>query len=165
MTTIKRLGTLAAAAALCLAMTAPTMAAADEITVGQFVQRLAQAKGLAATDAHVADVALRGVGVRLPRTLAYDKGLTEGDVARIARELGLNVRTSNPDASFTQAGVDVFFVTFGGELGGDGVASDTNPGLGSGPGNGNGGPPFDPFTKGKHGKGKGKGQVSPTDPE
>ena len=163
MTIIKRVGAIATVAALCLTLAMPVVAA-DDITVGQFVKRLAHSKGLVATDARVADGALRGVGVRLPRELDFSRTLTEGDVAIIARAAGLNVRTSNPDSTFDATAVDVFFVNFGSELGGE-VASDTNPGDGSGPGNGNGGPPFDPFTKGKHGKGKGKGAVSPTEPE
>lgn len=164
MTISKRAGVLAATAALCFALVTPVVAA-DDITVGQFVQRLAESKGLAATDARVADGALRGVGIRLPRDLQFSKALTEGDVTVISQAAGLNVRSSNPTGVFDSNAVDVFFVNFADRLGGtDQVASD-NPGQGSGPGNGNGGPPFDPFTKGKQGKGKGKGHASPTEPE
>ena len=166
MAIIKRIGTIAAAAALCLAFVTPAVAASD-ITVGDFVQRLAMAKGLAGTDARVANVALRGIGVRLPGDLNFANRLTEGDVAVISRAAGLNVRTSNPLNDFSDQQADMFFISFKGDLGGDGngTRSHTNPGGGSGPGNGNGGPPFDPFTKGKHGKGKGKGVFTPTDPE
>ena len=165
MTYIKRISAVVAVAALCVALTAPVVAASD-ITVGNFVQRLAQSKGLAATDARIASDALRGVGVRIPGDLVYANALTEGDVARISRAAGINVRTSNPENLFNTEQVNLFFVSFGDDLGNAvGTMSDDNPGQGSGPGNGNGGPPFDPFTKGKHGKGKGKGVFTPTDPE
>ena len=168
MATIKRIGTIAAAAALCLAIVTPAMAASD-ITVGDFVQRLAKAKGLAGTDARVANDALRGVGIRLPSELNFANRLTEGDVAVISRVAGLTVRTSNPLNDFSSQQTDLFFASFRDDLigGGDDNAprSHTNPGAGGGPGNGQSGPPFDPFTKGKHGKGKGKGVFTPTDPE
>ena len=166
MATIKRTGTIVAVAALCLAFVTPAVAASD-ITVGDFVQRLAVAKGLAGTDARIAHDALRGIGIRLPGDLNFGNRLTEGDVAVISRAAGLNVRTSNPLNDFSNQQAEMFFISFKDDLGddGNGTRSHTNPGEGSGPGNGNGGPPFDPFTKGKHGKGKGKGVISPTEPE
>ncbi len=166
MTIIKRIGTITAAAALCLALVTPAMAASD-ITVGDFVQRLAKAKGLAGTDTRVANDALRGIGIRLPGNLNFASRLTEGDVAVISRAAGLSVRTSNPLNAFSSQQTDMFFISFRDDLGDseNGTRSHTNPGGGSGPGNGNGGPPFDPFTKGKHGKGKGKGIFTPTEPE
>lgn len=166
MAIIKRISTIAAVAALCLAVVTPAMAASD-ITVGDFVQRLAQARGLAGTDARVANDALRGVGIRLPGDLNFASRLTEGDVAAISRAAGLNVRTSNPTSAFNSQQTDMFFINFRDDFGEDenGTRSHTNPGAGDGPGNGNGGPPFDPFTKGKHGKGKGKGIFTPTEPE
>ncbi|NIM02007.1 MAG: hypothetical protein GTN89_14595 [Acidobacteria bacterium] len=165
MAIIKRIGTIAAAAALCLGLVTPAMAASD-ITVGEFVQRLAVAKGLAGTDVTVASNSLRGIGVRLPSGLDYGSHLTEGTVAEISRAVGLTVRTSNPENAFTAQQTETFFVSFGDDLAGDGgMRSHTNPGGGSGPGNGESGPPFDPFTKGKHGKGKGKGVFTPTEPE
>lgn len=165
MTTIKRISAIAATVALCAVLCAPAFAASD-ITVGSFVQRVAQSKGLAATDARIASDSLRGVGINIPGDLTYANKLTEGDVARISRAAGLNIRTSNPDNAFNAEQVQLFFISFGDEFGGTvGTNSDDNPGQGSGPGNGNGGPPFDPFTKGKHGKGKGKGVFTPTDPE
>ena len=166
MTRIKRFATVAVAAALSLALVAPAMAASD-ITVGDFVLRLAKVKGVGSTDARVAGDALRGVGIRLPGNINYANRLTEGDVAEISRAAGFNVHTSNPDNAFTGQQSEAFFISFGDKLGGDdnSIKSDTNPGQGSGPGTGNGGPPFDPFTKGKHGKGKGKGVFTPTDPE
>lgn len=164
MTSIKRVGTITAVAALCLAFVTPASAASD-ITVGDFVQRLALAKGLAGNDVRVANDALRGIGIMLPVELNFRKALTEGDVAAISRAAGLTVRTSNPGNEFSSQQTDTFFVSFRDDLAGDGMRSHDNPGGGSGPGNGNGGPAFDPFTKGKHGKGKGKGVVSPTEPE
>jgi len=165
MAIIKRLGTITAAAIVCFALVTPAFAASD-LTVGDFVKRLAHAKGVAGSDARVASDALRGVGVRLPGDINYADRLTEGDVAVISRAAGLNVNTSNPDNAFSSQQTELFFINFKDTLGGENeVRSDTNPGGGSGPGNGNGGPPFDPFTKGKHGKGKGKGVSTPTDPE
>ena len=166
MASIKRIGTIAAVATLCLAFVTPALAGSD-ITVGDFVQRLAKAKGLVGTDARVANDALRGIGIRLPGDLNYRNHLTEGDVAAISRAAGLTVRTSNPLNDFSSQQTDMFFISFKNDLDGDGnsLRSHTNPGGGSGPGNGQSGPPFDPFTKGKHGKGKGKGVVSPTEPE
>lgn len=160
----KRIGTATMVAALCLGLVTPALAASD-ITVGEFVQRLALAKGLAGSDLTVAKHSLRGIGIRLPDELEYNRRLTEGDVAEISRAAGLSVRTSNPDNTFTAQQADAFFVSFKDDLVNQSMRSHTNPGGGSGPGNGNGGPPFDPFTKGKHGKGKGKGVFTPTEPE
>ncbi len=166
MAIIKRVSTIAAVAALCLAVVTPAMAASD-ITVGDFVQRLAKAKGLAGTDTRVANDALRGVGIRLPGDLNFANRLTEGDVAVISRAAGVTVRTSNPLSAFTSQQTDMFFINLRDDFGGDenGTKSHTNPGAGDGPGTGQEGPPFDPFTKGKHGKGKGKGIFTPTEPE
>ena len=97
MTIIKRVSAIAAVATLCLALATPAVAA--DVTVGQFVKRLAQSKGLVATDARVAQDALRGVGIRIPSDLELSKQLTEGDVAVISRAAGLNVTSSNPDAA------------------------------------------------------------------
>ena len=166
MAIIKRIGMIVASAVMCLAFVTPAVAASD-ITVGDFVQRLAIAKGLAGTDVRVANDSLRGIGIRLPSELQFGNRLTEGDVATISRAAGLTVKTSNPLNDFTSQQTDTFLVSFKDDLGSDGntTRSHTNPGGGSGPGNGNGGPAFDPFTKGKHGKGKGKGAFTPTDPE
>jgi hypothetical protein len=166
MAIIKRIGTATAIAVLCLAFVAPAGAASD-ITVGDFVQKLASVKGVASTDARVANDSLRGLGIRLPGDLEFSSRLTEGHVAIISRAAGLNVLTSNPLNDFTSQQTDAFLINFKDEFGSDGnsLRSDTNPGGGSGPGTGNGGPAFDPFTKGKPGKGKGMGVFTPTDPE
>lgn len=161
----RRLGVMVSIGAMWGALAVPAFAA-NEFTVGDFVQRLAQSRGLVSTDARIAGDALRGIGVRLPDDLSFANPLTEGDATRIARAAGFNVRTSNPSAIFGAEQVELFFVSFGDEADGS-VSSQghTNPGNGSGPGNGNGGPPFDPYTKGKHGKGKAKHHPTPTDPE
>jgi hypothetical protein len=165
MAIIKRIGTATAVAALCLAFVAPAGAASD-ITVGDFVQKLAIVKGVASTDAKVANDSLRGLGIRLPRDLEFSSRLTEGHVAAISRAAGLNVLTSNPLSDFTSQQTDAFLSNFKDDLGNEnGLRSHDNPGAGDGPGTGLSGPPFDPFTKGKHGKGKGKGIFTPTDPE
>jgi len=153
-------------------------AGAAEVTVGRFIQELAQAKKLDARSTESARAALAAAGLQLPTDLEYTRVLTEVDVTRISRAIGLKLTTSTPDAAFDDMSVDRFFATFGGEIsGGSGAGGSTaecshpsgdctNPGQGSGPGDGNGnGPPFDPFSKGK-GKGgsKGKGKVSPSQP-
>lgn len=152
-------------------------AEAAEVTVGRFIQELALAKELDARSTATARASLAAAGLRLPTDLEDARVLTEVDVTRIARAIGLNVTTSTPGAVFDDASVDRFFAAFGGEIsGGSGSGGSTaecshpsgdcsNPGQGSGPGNGNGGPPFDPFSKGKgRGGTKGKGKVSPSQP-
>lgn len=158
-----RFGALAAAAVLAVTIVAPTFAA-NEVTIGQFVQRLAAIKQLDATDARVAMDSLRTIGVRLPANLRMDAALTESDVVRISRAVGLRVTSSSPDSPFTDDQVDTFFTAFLDELvptGGDETVSTQSDGWTQGLG-----PPFDPFSKGKgkH-KGKGKGHQSPTEPE
>ncbi|HXV75678.1 MAG TPA: hypothetical protein VD788_05105, partial [Candidatus Polarisedimenticolaceae bacterium] len=149
-------------------------AIAGETTVGRFVEELAKVKNLNATDPAIAADSLRAVGVRLDRGLDLNKRLTESDVAEISRAAGLLVTTSNPDAFFDSGKVDRFFQAFQTELalGASTTACDpatedcSNPGQGSGPGNGESGPPFDPFSKGRgNPRGKGKGDRTPTDPE
>jgi len=158
MKTISRVVVIVAVLALAL----PTFAASD-ITVGSFVQKLAQSKNLNATDARIAADSLRAVGVRVPSDLRLTAPLTEGDVARIARAAGLNVSTNRPEADFTGDQVNQFISTFGTELalvgGGDSVSTQNHE-------DGNG-PAFNPYSKGKGGsKGKKKGHdFTPTDPE
>jgi len=167
---------MAMALAISASLAIPAFAA--EATVGQFVQELARAKNLNATDARIAADALRAAGVRLPSNLDLGKRLTQADVATIAREFGLRVTTSRPGQAFDSEQVDQFFVSFAADLaitGSESFATNddcapgedcTNPGEGSGPGNGMSGPPFDPFTKGKgKAKGKSKQGQTPTDPE
>ena len=178
MMNVRRLGTVALAFAMMAAIAVPAFAA-DEVTVGRFVQEMAKAKRLNATDATIARDSLRAAGILVPE-LRLDKRLTELDVTQISRSAGLQVTTSNPDGYFGQDQVERFFVSFADEIGstGAGVGGGStdewcqnpngcdNPGEGTGPGNGNGGPPFDPFTKGKgKNKGKGKGNRTPYDPE
>jgi hypothetical protein len=154
---LKRFGALSIA--LLLVVAAMPAFAADA-TVGSFVIKLAKARNLAATDARIATDSLRGVGMRLPASLDHSKQLTEGEVARIARMMGINVSTSTPDDSFSSEQVDRFFVSFGSDLGGSTVT--TNGGDGD-----DDGPAFNPYSKGKGGsKGKKKGHdFTPTEPE
>jgi len=157
---VKRLGALFVATLLVMAAV-PTFAASDA-TVGDFVIKLAKSRNLAATDARVAGDALRGIGVRVSPEMNYSARLTEGDVARLARSLGLNVTTTTPDNSFTSEQVDTFFATFGNDINtkltGNGQDMRSNE---------NSGPPFNPYSKGKGGdKGKKKGHdFTPTEPE
>jgi len=144
-----------------LALTLPATAS-DETNVGSLVQRLAQAKNVDATDARIAVDSLRDVGVELPADLDLAARLTEGEVARISRSIGLNVSTNRPEALFSKNQLDRFFESFQVELA---LRSDTPAGGGLRP-NAEG-RSFDPFTKGKGGmKGKKKGHGSaPTEPE
>ena len=166
---LARIGAMGVAALLVVAVAAPAFAA-NETTVGQFVQRLAITKNLNASDARIAEDSLRSVGIRLPSNLDMNARLTEADVVAISRAAGLRVTSSNPDQSFTNEQVDTFFFALADEIAVTGDPDDeasTRTVRPYGEGNGNGwGPPFDPFTKGKgKAKGKGKGWRSPHDPE
>ena len=169
MKSLVRASATVAAALLVVALAAPAVAAND-VTVGQFVQRMAMAKNLNSTDAMIAADSLRVVGVRLPADLKMDARLTEADVVNISRAAGLRVTSSNPDKAFTSSQVDSFFFAFADEIDvngdpGDMIRGNTVRPYGDGIGNG-WGPPFDPFTKGKgKAKGKGKGWHSPWEPE
>ena len=65
--------------------------ASEEVTVGSFVQRLAQSKKIDSHNARLAVEALSQAGIQLPPDLELSARLTEGDVARISRALGLAV--------------------------------------------------------------------------
>ena len=144
---------------LALALPVP---ASDEMTVRDFVRRLAQFKNLNAADARIAVDSLYGAGIRLPSDLALSAQLTEGDVARISRALGLAVSTNRPEAGFSSEQVDLFFTSFRVELtlAVDGGARNIDRGNASGV-------PFNPYTKGKGGgKGKKRGHdFTPSEPE
>ena len=169
MKSLTRVSATVAAALLVVALAAPAVAAND-VTVGQFVQRMAMVKNLNSTDAMIAADSLRAVGVRLPADLKMDARLTEADVVNISRAAVLRVTSSNPDKVFTSGQVDSFFFAFSDEIGVNGDPDDENYGntvrpYGEGYGNG-WGPPFDPFTKGKgQAKGKAKGWRSAWEPE
>jgi hypothetical protein len=165
MKSLIRCGATAVAVALVMAMAAPVLAA--NVTVGEFVQRVAIVKNLDATDAQVARDSLRASGVRLP-DLDLNAPLTESDVVAVSRAVGLRLTSSNPDKMFESDQVDNFFVAFTGELVNppEELADDDDwPGEGEWP-DVPYGPPFDPWTKGKgkH-KGWGKGHQSPCEPE
>ena len=172
MRNVKRVGAAVVAIAILAVMAGPVLGA--DATVGRFVQRAAQELKLNATDARAATDSLRAVGVGLPANLDVNKTLTERDVASIARALGVRVTTSNPDATFGTDKIDRFFQSFGGEIAASHHDDDCavpgndcdNPGQGGGPGNGNGGPPFDPFSKGRGSpNGKAKHGRTPVGPE
>ncbi len=169
-----RVGSAAVGLLMLAALVVPAFAA-DTYTVGEFVQDLAKLKGVDARNAPVAAASLASVGIRIPPGLDYSKRLTEADVARISQAAGLAVRTSSPDAPFTEEQATTFLIGFVGELG-PGEEDDPVDTHGDGdPGNedhgnaqdGGGNPPFDPYAKGKGGsKGKKKGHgVTPTEPE
>jgi len=158
-----RIGTVAVALLMAAVLVAPALAANK--SVGEFVQDLARHKNLNASDAQTAFESLQSVGIRLPAKLDMNKALTEGDVAEISRSVGLNVTTSNPDATFDSDKSVRFFQSFGGEIGASGGDYPHSDGEYGFPGNGNG-PPFDPWSKGKgKGRGKGKGGYTPSEPE
>jgi len=145
--------------ALMLATTVPALAAGD-FTVGQFLQELAKAKNVNATDARIAVDSLRAVGIRIPADLDTSASLTEGTVVDIAKAAGLRVSTNNPSARFDEDQVGSFFSAFATELGvsetdrleRDLSIRDRDP------------TKFDPFTKGK-GNHNAKGHRTPTEPE
>ncbi len=136
--------------------------ASDEVTVGDFIQRLAQEKHLNSADARIAIESLGEAGIHLPPDLELSTRLTEGDVARISRALGLAVSTNRPGAGFSGQQVDKFFASLRVELtlAPDGGDLDSARGAVSGT-------QFNPYTKGKGGsKGKKRGHdFTPTEPE
>jgi len=150
--TVAMIGVLA----LCL----PALAA-DEVTVGNFVQRLADSKNLESTDGWTALASLRAAGVSMPADLQLTEPLTEGHVARISRALGLDVSTNRPDRAFSVEQVDRFFSAFRVEAA---LRGELQPGSGR---SGERTPPFNPYSKGKGGgKGKKKGHgFTPSEPE
>lgn len=141
--------------ALGLLVAAPC--AAEDYTVGQFVQRLASKKKVDASSPSVAAASLAAVGTPIPATIDLSKPLTEGDVVEISRSLGLRVTTSRPGTVFDRIRVDRFLGAFAVELGlddrltrdGEGEQGDQDEDFGDGMD----GPDFDPFSKAK-GKGK-----------
>ena len=170
MKTLARIAAVGVAALLVVSVAAPTFAA-NEMTIGQFLQRLAVTKNLNATDARMASDSLRAAGIRVPTNLDMGARLTEADVVAISRAAGLSVTSSNPTQAFTTEQVDAFFFALADEISVTGAPDDDeitgNTVRPYGEGNGNGwGPPFDPFTKGKgQAKGKAKGWRSQHEPE
>jgi hypothetical protein len=160
MRNLMRLG----AVALAVALLAAVPVTASDMTVGQFVQQLARAKNLNASDPGVAKDALAGAGVLLPSNLDFAAPLTEGDVAKIARVAGLNVRTANPTATFDSGKADRFFSSFSGELrNGDKTYRSRQQRKREEP-DGESESDLEDDGSGK-GKGKGKGERTPTEPD
>ncbi len=147
---------------LVVALAHTSQAGSAGPTVADFVVRLAQAKSLEATNAQVAVESLHQVGVLLPTDLELSRDLTEGDVARISRALGLAVSTNRPETGFSGEQVDKFFSSFQVEMalthgaGGPGGSAVRAPTAA-----------FNPYTKGKGGsKGKKRGHAfTPSEPE
>ena len=142
-------------------------AAASDFTVGQFVQQLAESKKLDADNPQIAASSLSARGTALPTTLNLSKRLTEGDVVEIARAMGLNLTSSQPENDFGRIQADRFLTVFATEFGignsmlrtgedEDDQGEDGEDGDEEGDG-----PAFDPFTKGK---GKGKQVTTETAP-
>jgi hypothetical protein len=152
MSKVRRIGAVALALVMAVAIAAPVLAAGD-VSVGDFIVQLAKARNLNASDVNTAVSSLHAAGVRLPAGINYDERLTEGTVTGISRAVGLNVRTSTPDSNFDRDMVDRFFVSFASELDvtGDPVMSERHHNNGNGKDKGN--------------KGKGKGGRTPSEPE
>jgi len=151
----RRLG-VAAALIAAAGLLVPAMAA--DYRTGDFVKRIAAEKGLEATTPDVAVSSLMSAGYKLP-ALDLDSLLTEGDVVGISNAFGINVTTTQPDATFSETQADGYFAAFSTELGradqrntGDALGTDV---IGN---NGNGANPLE------KGKGKKKGLRSPDDP-
>jgi len=147
---MKRLSKFGVVAGVIAAFAVVSVMAAD-VTVGQFLVQIAKVRNVSAVDADSAARNLQASGVDLSG-LDLRKSLTEGDVARIAGALGVNVTTTQPDAQFSQRQADNFVNTF---------ASDLD----------SGGPSDNPTTKNttkpdpQPGKGKSKGHTkSPSEP-
>ena len=156
-----RLNRLVTLLLVVVVFTLPAMAS-NEVTVGSFVQRLAQSKKIDSSSARLAVGALSQAGIQLPPDLELSARLTEGDVARISRALGLAVSTNRPDSGFSGEQVDKFFASFRVEL-----ALAPNGGTVNGAHETRAGAQFDPYVKGKGGsKGKKKGHdFTPSEPE
>lgn len=146
---------------IAVALAFPAVASEAQVTVGDFLMRVAAARDLPAADASQALRSLRASGVGVP-ALDLAAPLTQGAVVRLSGAIGLALRSSSPHSKFSSEQVDRYFVTFS-DVVGDG---DITP---SESGNGEPGPyprpnenAADPLTKGK---GKHKGiPVSPSDP-
>jgi hypothetical protein len=143
----RRFGVVAAVFILMVAVAA----AGANLTVGDFVVKIAKAKQLDAPNAGAAVSSLRAAGFNMP-ALDLNKPLTEGTVVQISKSFGISVSTTRPDAQFDTAQVDSYFAAFGTQL-------NTTPGGGTDTTAGGNG--ADPLTKGK---GKKKGLRTPSDP-
>ena len=111
---MKRLSKFGVVAGVIAAFAAVSVMAAD-VTVGQFVVEIAKVKNISASDPASAVRGLQAVGVDLSG-LDLNKGLTEGDVARISNAVGVRVTTSRPDASVSQRQVENYVETFSSDL-------------------------------------------------
>jgi hypothetical protein len=125
---------------LALAATSAKSPKGTGITVEKFVVDLARAMNLKdAGTAEGASKALRGLGI----TFDEQGGLTEGQLVRALKVLGIRVRTSSPTALVSEAKAANVLKTFRAELtraaAGTSLAGDTNPNDDFNNGNGKGG--------------------------
>ena len=149
----KHVGILAAAVVI-LAAFAPA-ALAENVTVGDFLARIASAKELSAADGASAERSLRSAGYNIP-SLDLNAALTEGMVVQISNSFGVNVRTSNPTGPFSLVQVNSYMNAFGSTFG-------AKPGEKPDPVAKGDKPKTDPLTKG-NGKKLGLKKRSPSDP-
>lgn len=150
------LSTLVLLAGATLAGDAPTP------TFDDFLLRVAEAKGLDATDGATARADLARQGVALP-DVAPRAPLTEAHVAAVSRSLGIAVRTRSPESPFASDSVERYFAVFGREIRSSGdpsAASESNEDTGPYPR-----PNEKAADPAERGKGKKKGlPVSPSAP-
>jgi len=154
-----RVGRLRAVAALVVFLSCLPVFAGTPVTVGEFMQEIAHLRGLPSQTAEVAVASLRDAGIRLPDD-RLDAVLTEGAVASIVNALGVDVRTSQPAATFNSDQMGRFLLTMTRELtGADPEGAGASEDSAYPRPNGNA---ADPLTKGK---GLKKGlRRSPSDP-
>lgn len=100
---------------LLLAICTTVVAGDGNLTVGDFLVRIAQEGRLDVSGPAEARKVLNEQGWALPR-LDLGARLTEGDVVSIARSAGLNVVSSDPDRPFGATGVQAFLSAFGSSL-------------------------------------------------
>ena len=118
---------LALAAAMLVLAGASTLAASPAV-VGDLIQELAVLRGLPAETPTAAEAALRGAGFELPE-FALDAPLTEGMVVAVAAALGVDVRTSQPSATFDSDQLSQFVLTMTPELTGSAPETSSDTGL------------------------------------
>jgi hypothetical protein len=112
---MRRLIRIALVALAALAVLIPAHAAAGNVTVGDFLTKLAHTMNLPASDGATAAASLKAAGVNLP-ALDLKAPLNEGTVARIAGSMGMKVSTSNPQRAFGQNQMNAFTTSFSSEI-------------------------------------------------
>ena len=141
MKNLKSLKVVAAILVVFAICAAPAFAA--ELTAGKFMIEIAKVKNLPALNAATAKGSLIAAGINVT-SIDVTKVLTQGDVVAISNAAGLRMKTSTPEATFSNEQMVNFISSFGLEMGDSGEEATTNGDK----------PKVDPRTKGK-GKKKG----------